>query len=165
MPASRKPENVGDTLDRFSQSHIVGENSAEAVGGEIGEELEALGLVRTEIGLQRRGHLGVGIDLNILGAILDALPGLGVENFGSLGVGQLHGVHAVGLAGEVEGVESETSDRIALVVVELDFQTHPGAIVHAHITTPRSHKLTDLALERLTPSTSITTRKSNQSIS
>ena len=89
-------------------------------------------------------HVRIDFELDVAGAVLDALPGFRIEDLGGLRIGELQGVHAVGLAGEVEGIEPEAGDGFALVGVELDFQAHPRAVVHADVAAAGGDELADL---------------------
>ena len=111
---------------------------------EVGEELEAIDLIGAQGGVEAFREVRVDLELDVVGAVLDALPGLRIEDLGGLGIGELEGVHAVRLAGEVEGIEAEAGDGFALVGVELDFQAHPGAVVHADVATAGGDELADL---------------------
>ena len=68
----------------------------------------------------------------------------GIENLGRLRIGELQGVHAVGFAGEIEGIEPEAGDGLALVGVEFDFEAHPRAVVHADVAAAGGDELADL---------------------
>ena len=57
----------------------------------------------------------------------------------------------MGLAGEVEGIEAEARDGVALVRIELDFETHPRPVVHAHVAAAGRHQLADLRLAQVDP--------------
>ena len=57
---------------------------------------------------------------------------------------ELQGVHAVRFAGKVEGIETEPGDGFALVGVELDFQTHPRAVVHPDVSAAGDDELANL---------------------
>ena len=120
-----EPEQVGERLDGFAETHVIGEDAAEIVDREVGEEFEAIDLIRAQCRVERAGHIGVHLDLNVAGAVLDAFPCLRVENFSRLRIGELECVHAVGLAGKVEGIEAEAGDGLALVGIEFDFEAHP----------------------------------------
>ena len=95
--------------------------------------METFNLIRAQRGLQGGGHIRLHINLDFSRALLDALPGLRVEHLCSARVGQLQGVHAVRLAGEVEGIKPQLGNGIALGIIQLDFKAHPAAVVHAHI--------------------------------
>ena len=144
-----EPQEVGEGLDGFAETHVVGENAAEIVDGKVGEELEAIHLIGTQRGVERGGDIGVDLELDIARAALDPLPGLGIENLGSFRVGELQGMHAVRLTGEIEGIETEAGDCFALVGIELDFEAHPRAVVHANITAAGSNELADLRLAEI----------------
>ena len=45
-----QPEQPGEGLDGFAEAHVVGEDAAETVGAEVGEEVEAFALIRAQIG-------------------------------------------------------------------------------------------------------------------
>ena len=139
-----QPDEVGERLDGFAQAHVIGQDAAEIVGGEVGEELETIDLIGPQGGLEQCGNLGVDFELDIAGAILDALPSLRVEHLGGFGIGELERVHPVGFAGQVEGIEPEAGDRFALVGVEPDFEAHPGAILHPDVTAAGRDELADL---------------------
>jgi hypothetical protein len=139
-----QPEQIGERLDGFAEAHVIGEDAAEVVDREVGEELEAIDLIGAQGGVEAFRHVRIDLELDVAGAVLDALPGLRVEDLGGLGVGELQGVHAVGLAGEVEGVEPEAGDGLALVGVELDFEAHPRAVVHADVAAAGGDELADL---------------------
>ena len=87
--------------------------------------------------------------MNVAGAAFDAFPGFRVENLRRFGVGELQGVHAVRFSGEVEGIEPEAGDGLALVGIELDFEAHPGAIVHADIPAAGGDELADLGFREI----------------
>ena len=55
----------------------------------------------------------------------------------------------MGLSGEVEGIEPEAGDGFALVGVELDFQTHPCAVVHPDIPPACGDQLANLGLGKI----------------
>lgn len=161
-----QPEHVSDGLDGFAQTHVVRQNAAEAVRGQIGQEVEAVHLVRAQGGLKLGGNVRLDIDLDFRGAVLDAFPGLRVEHFRGLRVRKLHGVHAVGFPGKVEGVQAQAGDGVALGRWSSLF---PGAS-----SLRRPYGRSRLwrrpgrgfgSLESWTPSTSMTMRRSNQSIS
>ena len=111
---------------------------------EVGEELEAIDLIGTQGGVEAVRQVGIDFELDVAGAVLDALPGFRIEDLGGLRIGELEGVHAVGLAGKVEGIESEAGDGFALVGVELDFQAHPRAVVHPDVAAAGGDELADL---------------------
>ena len=58
--------------DGFAQTHVVRQNAAEAVRGQIGQEVEAGHLVRAQGGLKLGGNVRLDIDLDFRGAVLDA---------------------------------------------------------------------------------------------
>ena len=93
-----QPEQIGERLDGFSESHVIGEDAAEVVDREIGEELETIDLIGPERGVEAFRKVRIDLELDVAGAVLDALPGFGVEDLGGFGIGELQGVHAVGLA-------------------------------------------------------------------
>jgi hypothetical protein len=47
-----QPEQIGERLDGFPESHVVGEYAAEIVDTEVGEELEAIHLIGAESGVE-----------------------------------------------------------------------------------------------------------------
>jgi hypothetical protein len=116
---------VGEGLDGFSEAHVIGEDAAEVVDREVGEELEAFGLVGAKGGVEGGWGIRVDLELDVSGAVFDAFPCFWVEDLGGFGVGELEGVHAMGLAGEVEGVETEAGDGFAVVGIACDFAAHP----------------------------------------
>ena len=139
-----QPEQIGERLDGFSKTHVVGEDAAEVVDREIGEELEAIDLIGTQRGVERFRHVRIDFELDVAGAVLDALPGFRIEDLGGLRIGELEGVHPVGFAGKIERIETEAGDGLALVGVELDFEAHPRAVVHADVTAAGGDELADL---------------------
>ena len=108
--------------------------------------METFNLVRTQRGLQGGGHIRLHVNLDFSRALLDTLPCLRVEYLGSARVGQLQGVHAVRLTGEIEGIQTKLGNSIALSIIQLDFQSHPAAIVHAHIATASGDEGANLLL-------------------
>ena len=50
------------------------------------------------------------------------------------------------LARQIEGIQAEPGHRLALVGVEFDLQTHPGAVVHPDVTATGGHQLANLGL-------------------
>ena len=144
-----QPEQIGEGLDGFAETHVVGEDAAEVVDREVGEELEAVDLIGTQGGVERRGHVRVDLELDVAGAVLDALPGFGIEHLGGFRIGQLQGVHPVRLAGQIERIEPEAGDGFALVGVEFDFQAHPGAVIHADIAAAGGDQLADLGFRQV----------------
>ena len=93
-----EPEQIGEGLDGFAEAHVVGEDAAEVVDGEVGEELEAIDLIGTQGGVEAVGDVRIDFELDVSGAVLDAFPGFRIENLGGFRIGELEGVHPVGFA-------------------------------------------------------------------
>ena len=57
--ASTQPEEPGEALKRLTQTHVIRQDAAETVGGQVGKKLESIDLVRSEIHVvQLRRQLG-----------------------------------------------------------------------------------------------------------
>ena len=97
--------------------------------------METFNLVRTQRSLQGGGHIRLHVNLDFSRALLDTLPCLRVEHLGCTRVSQLQSVHAMRLTGKVEGIQTKLGNSITLGIVQLDFQAHPAAVIHADIAT------------------------------
>ncbi len=51
-----EPRQPGERLERFAEAHVVGENAAEPDLREVAEEIEAVLLIRPQVGLQTLGQ-------------------------------------------------------------------------------------------------------------
>src|SRR5690606_18784546 len=125
------PEQPGERLNRFSKSHVVGEDAAELVCREIREKVETLDLIGAQIDVESRRDLGTDLELEVPRPFGDAFPSVRVENFAGGRFGQLERVEAVDLSGEVEGIEANFGNRNLLLFAEVHFQAQPAAPLHA----------------------------------
>ena len=141
-----QPQDISNRLNRLTQAHVVSKNTTEAVGCQIGQELEPFHLIRTQGCLKFRGDIRLHIDFNLGSTVFDSLPGTGIKHFRRLRIGQLHGMHAVSFSGKIERIQTKTSHCIALVVIQLDFQTHPSPIIHTNIAAASGNKSSNLFL-------------------
>jgi hypothetical protein len=57
-PGIGEVEQPRERLDGFAETHVVGEDAAEAEGGEMGEEMESFLLIRSQGGAQAGGERG-----------------------------------------------------------------------------------------------------------
>ena len=68
-----QPKQPGQSLDGFAQAHVVSENTAEMVGGEIGQEMKTFELIGPQLRRDSCGQLGRDAGFNFAGAALDLL--------------------------------------------------------------------------------------------
>ena len=50
----------------------------------------------------------------------------------------------MGFSREIKRIKTQSGDRIALIRIKFDFQTHPGAVIHADIATTSGNQLANL---------------------
>ena len=92
-----KPQQIGDRLDGFTQPHVIGQQSAKVVSGEVSKEVKSFDLIRTQCCLQGLRHWRLDLDLNFTCTVFNTLPRFGIKHFSSFRICQLKGVHTVGL--------------------------------------------------------------------
>jgi len=130
-------EEPGEGLDGFAETHIVGEDAAEAVGGEMGEEVVSFFLIRAKRGAEFGGNGRGRCGGEGLGAFAERRGEAGVLGFEEVGFGgELEGVDAVGggaaVGQDVVGREAEAVEGGGVGGVGgLDFEALPAVAFEA----------------------------------
>ena len=68
-----EPKQIGEGLQRFTEAHVVCKNTAEAHAVEVHEKIEALLLVRPELGIHARGQVAIWYTLKTIDAVAQLL--------------------------------------------------------------------------------------------
>ena len=128
-----QPQEPGQRLQGFAQAHVVGQDAAEAVGGQVGEEVKALELVRAQLGGHAGRQVGRHAGLDLAGAALDLLDLLlGQELPGGV-IGELQGVQALRLGGKFARVQAQPGEPFVLVVAQVELEPAPAFALEPHV--------------------------------
>ena len=128
-----QPKQPREGLHGFAQAHVVGEDAAEVIRREVGEEVEAGELVGAQLGEQFRRHGRRDARLDLDGAALDVGGALGAEHTarGAL-ARELECVEALRRAGEIAGAQAEIGELRLILGAQLEGDAPPAFLPEPH---------------------------------
>jgi hypothetical protein len=90
-----QPSNPSEGLQGFAQTHVVGQNAAEAVGAQVGQEVESFFLIRPQLGMNFGRHLRRDAGLQFSRTALHLLIARLRQELAGGGIGQLQGMQTL----------------------------------------------------------------------
>ena len=135
-------------MQGFAEAHVIGEDTAEVVGAEIGEEVKPFELVRPQLGAEAGGQRGRDPRLQLGRTAVDGLGlGLGEKPFRGR-VGKLEGVEPLRFVAQFPGREPEPGELFVLFLGEFELQFAPALFLQPHVTALRGEQQLDFCLRQ-----------------
>lgn len=141
--ASAQPEEPGQALDGLAEAHVVREDTAETIGGEVGEKLETFDLIGAQGDAEACGQAGTDLEPQFGGEPGQVFPDFGVKDFAGGTPRQLEGVEAMPSVAGFERVEPEFFDGLPLGVAEGQLEASPTPVLQADELAPGGHELAE----------------------
>ena len=128
-----QPQKPGQGLERFPQSHVVGQEAAKTVRRQIGEEMKTLKLIRTHLGGDAGGELGCDSSLDLADPPLDLIHLLLGEEFFCRLIGQLQGVEALGFGRKLARIKPKAGQTFVIVLAQIILQPPPAFALESNV--------------------------------
>jgi hypothetical protein len=132
-----QPRDPHQGLQGLAQAHVVGQHAAEAIRGEVGEEVVALDLIRAQLGADRLRDRRRDAGLQFTDPALDLLDALRREELLRGVISELQRVEALGFGGEIARGEAEPGELFVVLGREIELQAPPAFLAQAHVAAAR----------------------------
>ena len=129
-----QPQQPGQRLHRLSQPHVIGQDAPKPVGGQVRQKMEALNLIRTQLGRHAAGQIGRHPSFNLARAPLDLRHLLLREKFLCGFVGQLQGMQALRFGREATRAQAQPGQALVFLLAQVIPQAPPSLALQPHVT-------------------------------
>jgi len=124
-------------LERLAQAHVIGQHAAEAVGGQVSEEMKPFHLVRAQFGGDAGGQRRRHPRLDLRSAALKAFDLRFGQEFARRFVGQLECVQPLRFGGEVASVQAQPRQPLVVFGSEVELEPAPAFLAQTHVSAAR----------------------------